>query len=84
MTAVFPTRFPVPITATAGSPIGSDRGGSKRKSGPLVRNTQRQHPAGEREPLGRREHRLVRQVDHDLGRVLEHGTTRPDGSSGTP
>ena len=34
MTAVFPTRFPVPITASAGSPIGSDRGGSKRKSGP--------------------------------------------------
>ena len=34
MTAVFPTRLPVPITAIDGSSNGSNTGGSKRKSAP--------------------------------------------------
>ena len=34
VTAVFPTRLPVPITASEGVPIGSKRGGSSRKSAP--------------------------------------------------
>ena len=34
MTAVFPTRLPVPITASVGTSTASIRGGAKRKSGP--------------------------------------------------
>ena len=34
VTAVFPTRFPVPTTATDGTSNGSTRGGSNRKSAP--------------------------------------------------
>ena len=52
MTAVFPTRFPVPMTAIEGSPNGSNRGGSKRKSGPSYGTPERERAAGEREPLG--------------------------------
>ena len=73
MTAVFPTRFPVPITASCGQPDRLEPRRLEAEVGPLVRDTQRQHAAGEREALWRREHRLVRQIDNDVGRVLEHG-----------
>jgi hypothetical protein len=56
VTAVFPTRFPVPITEIDGSSKGSSCGGSKRKSAPL-------------EPLHRSEHRLVGEVDDHLRRA---------------
>ncbi len=53
MTAVLPTRLPVPITATEGMSNGSKRGGSKRKSAPTyaspsarAREAQRRRSAG--------------------------------------
>ena len=83
MTAVLPTRLPVPITASDGSSNGSYSGGSKREVGALVRDPEREHRLASAEPLARPEHRLVREVDDDLRlepreRLLEVGT------SGTP
>ena len=53
MTAVFPTRFPVPITAIDGSSNGVSSGGSNRKSAPMygnpsasARDAQRMRSAG--------------------------------------
>ena len=69
VTAVFPTRFPVPTTAIEGIAKGARAGGSKRKSAPTYGTPQRQHPAGERETLGRAEHGLVGEVDDDVRRV---------------
>ena len=87
MTAVFPTRLPVPITASVGT---STHDGSRRveaEVGPLVGHSQREHPAREREPLRRPEHRLVRQVedqvrvvpfDRDLDGRLERNAVAVD------
>ena len=53
VTAVFPTRFPVPITARVGCSTGAKAGGSKRKSAPSYGDAERKRPRGEREPLDR-------------------------------
>ena len=67
MTAVFPTRLPVPITAIDGSSNGSNAGGSKRKSAPTYGQPGRERPRRPAKALGRAEHRLVGEVDDDLG-----------------
>ena len=69
MTAVLPTRLPVPITASVGTGDRTPVGGSKRKSGPSYGHAERQGAAREREALARPEHRLVGEVEHDVGRV---------------
>ena len=67
VTAVFPTRLPVPITEIDGSSNGSSCGGSNRKSAPTYESP----AASARDAQSNRstgpEHRLVRQVDDDLG-----------------
>ena len=70
MTAVFPTRLPVPITASDGSANGSNAGGSKRKSAPTYGTPAASDSRRQREPLPRAEHRLVREVDDHLRAVL--------------
>ena len=70
MTAVFPTRFPVPTTAIDGSSKASRAGGSNRKSAPSYGNAPREDPAREREALDRPEHGLVGEIDDDVGSVL--------------
>ena len=67
VTAVFPTRLPVPITAIDGSSNGANDGGSKRKSAPTYGDAGGERTRDPAEALGRAEHRLVREVDHDLG-----------------
>ncbi len=66
VTAVFPTRFPVPTTAIEGSAKGSSRRRIEPEVRPDVRDAAGQHPAGERETLGRAEHGLVGEVDDDV------------------
>ena len=78
VTAVLPTRFPVPTTAIDGSSNGSSSGGSRRKSAPAYGMPRREDPAREREPLDGPEHRLVREIDDDLRPVaLDRRTRRP-------
>ena len=48
VTAVLPTRFPVPMTASDGRPNGANDGGSKRKSAPSYGHAEREHAARER------------------------------------
>ena len=69
VTAVLPTRLPVPTTAIEGSSKGANAGGSSRKSAPTYGNAVSEDPACEREPLDRPEHRLVGEIDDDLGPV---------------
>ena len=66
VTAVLPTRFPVPTTAIDGSGNASSTGGSSRKSAPTYGTPWCEHAAGEREPRDRAEHRLVREIDDDV------------------
>ena len=70
VTAVFPTRLPVPITAIEGVPIGSKRGGSSRKSAPSYGTPSASDTRREPEARGRPEHGLVGEVEHDVGGVL--------------
>ena len=69
MTAVFPTRFPVPATAIDGVETAMRSGGSKRKSAPTYGTPERQHTARESEALRGSEHRLVREVDDQVRRM---------------
>ena len=48
VTAVFPTRFPVPTTASDGSANGRERRRLEAEVGPLVRHAEREHAARER------------------------------------
>ena len=63
VTAVFPTRLPVPMMARDGVSTGVKTGGSRRKSAPSYGYPEREHAAGEPHALDRAEHGLVRQVD---------------------
>ena len=72
-----PTRFPVPTIPMEGRSNGSSAGGSKRKSAPTY-GRPRQGAACQPKPLGRPEHRLVREVDDDLRLVLECVAERVD------
>ena len=81
VTAVFPTRLPVPITASDGSANGSNAGGSKRKSAPTYGTPAASALDASAKPLARAEHRLVGQVDDDVrpvlgDRLLEAGDQR--------
>ena len=69
VTAVFPTRLPVPTTASAGTSTGANEGASKRKSAPWYGSPWKRTRLGERHPLDRPEHWVVGQVEHELGRV---------------
>ena len=70
MTEVFPTRLPVPITASDGSANGSNGGGSKRKSAPTYGTPAASAlDASAKRCLGG-EHGLVGQVDDDVGPML--------------
>ena len=69
MTAVLPTRFPVPATAIEGSAKGARDGRIESEVGADIRQAAREHAAREREALDRAEHGLVGEIDHDLGRV---------------
>ena len=73
VTAVFPTRFPVPITASVGTSTGSIGGGVEAEVRPLVGDAEREHATREREPLGGAEHRLVGEVEDDVRPVLRDG-----------
>ena len=65
-TAVFPTRFPRPITASEGVPTGSSGGGSKRKSAPRYGSPSASARESPEHPLPRPEHRLVGEVEHEI------------------
>ena len=76
VTAVFPTRFPVPTTEIDGPSNGSNEGGSSRKSAPTY-GTPRASTAlaSENRSFGP-EHGLVGEIDHEvrpepLDRILE-------------
>ena len=69
MTAVFPTRLPVPITAIDGSSNGSSTRRVEAEVGADVREAGGERPRRPAKPLGRAEHRLVGEVDDDLGRA---------------
>ena len=69
VTAVFPTRFPVPTTAIEGIANGARARRIEPEVGPDVRDAAGQHSARERETLGRAEHGLVGEIDDDVGRV---------------
>ena len=59
------------MTATDGVAIGSKSGGSRRKSAPSYGTPSASARAASRNRAGRAEHRLVREIEHDVGRVLE-------------
>ena len=66
VTAVLPTRLPVPITASDGV---ADRLEARRvepEVGAFVRHAERERPRGEPEPLRRPEHGLVGEVEDDV------------------
>ena len=70
MTAVLPTRLPVPITATDGV---ADRLEARRvepEVGALVRHAERERARARAEARRRPEHGLVGEVENDVGRVL--------------
>ena len=67
MTAVFPTRLPVPITAIDGSCERLERRRVEAEVGADVREPGGERPRRPAEPLAGPEHRLVGQVDHDVG-----------------
>ena len=57
----------MPRIASAGASSAANTGGSKRKPGALVRQPVGEHARRDPEPLDRPEHRLVREVDDELG-----------------
>ncbi len=61
----------MPITATDGVPIGSKRGGSSLKSAPSYGTPSARARAASRNRGRRPEHGLIREIEHDIGRVLE-------------
>ena len=67
MTAVFPTRLPVPITAIDGQLERLEVGRIEAKVGADVRQPGCERPRRPAEPLGRAEHGLVGEVDDELG-----------------
>ena len=67
VTAVFPTRLPVPITAIDGSVERMERRRVEAEVGADVRQPEREEARRERKPQLRRQHRLVGEVDDDLG-----------------
>ena len=66
MTAVLPTRLPVPTIDSDGRENGASGGGLEAEVGAGVRQPEREHAAGDPEALARPEHRLVGEVDHEL------------------
>ncbi len=81
VTAVLPTRFPVPITATDGVRDRLEARRVEPEVGSFVRHAEREGARREPEPRRRPEHGLVREVEHDVGcvlgdRVLERGDER--------
>ena len=69
MTAVLPTRLPVPITASVGRGERTTGRRIEAEVRALVRDPERQGAAREREALPRPQHRLVGEVEHHVGRV---------------
>ena len=81
VTAVLPTRLPVPITASEGLPTGSNRGGSSRKSAPSYGTPSVRARAASRNRSAGPEHGLVGEVEDDLrgvtgDRLLERADER--------
>ena len=70
VTAVLPTRFPVPTTAIDGQLERLQLGRIEPEVRPDVRDSEGEHAARQREPRDRTEHGLVGEVDDDVGCVL--------------
>ena len=81
VTAVLPTRFPVPITASVGSVDHRERRRLEPEVGSLVGDSERKCPRDEGKSLARPKDGLVGEVDDDLrlverDRILEGGLER--------
>ncbi len=72
---------PLPRThdGERGNVHGRERRSVEAEIGPLVRQPVDEDAAGERHPLDRPEHRVVRQVEHELGRVRGDRLVDPAG-----
>ncbi len=69
VTAVFPTRLPVPITASVATSTGAIGGGVNRKSGPSYGIPSARTLLASAIRPGGVEHGLVGEVEHDVGLV---------------